>query len=59
MTRLPTIEGAIPHPFNRPTGCTYHPRCGERIPGRCQVSSPKTTQIAADVTVRCFLHTAP
>src|SRR5678815_3232514 len=24
---LPVIAGALPHPFNRPTGCPFHPRC--------------------------------
>ena len=24
---LPTITGSIPHPFNRPKGCPFHPRC--------------------------------
>jgi len=30
-TRLSTIAGSIPHPFNRPGGCPYHPRCSEII----------------------------
>ena len=32
-TVLPVIAGALPHPFNRPPGCPFHPRC-ERHPGR-------------------------
>ena len=24
---LPVIAGTLPHPFNRPTGCPFHPRC--------------------------------
>src|SRR5512146_693939 len=35
--KLPTISGSIPHPFNRPTGCPFHPRCASFIPGRCDV----------------------
>src|SRR5512143_2570300 len=31
--RLPTITGSIPHPFNRPAGCAFHPRCAAFIPG--------------------------
>ncbi|MBK6337146.1 MAG: ABC transporter ATP-binding protein [Betaproteobacteria bacterium] len=33
--RLPTIQGSIPHPFNRPPGCPFHPRCTAFIAGRC------------------------
>jgi oligopeptide/dipeptide ABC transporter ATP-binding protein len=25
--KLPTIMGSIPHPFARPAGCPFHPRC--------------------------------
>jgi len=25
--KLPTIAGSIAHPFNRPKGCPFHPRC--------------------------------
>ena len=24
---LPVITGSLPHPFNRPAGCPFHPRC--------------------------------
>ena len=24
---LPVISGTLPHPFNRPAGCPFHPRC--------------------------------
>ncbi len=32
--KLPTISGSIPHPFNRPTGCPFHPRCASFMPRR-------------------------
>jgi len=54
-TRLPTIAGSIPHPFDRPSGCAYHPRCTEIIAGRCETAVPPPTG-AADRQVRCFLH---
>ncbi len=31
--KLPTISGSIPHPFNRPPGCPFHPRCVSFIAG--------------------------
>jgi oligopeptide/dipeptide ABC transporter ATP-binding protein len=54
-TRLPTIEGSIPHPFNRPAGCAYHPRCVEIIDDQCRTREPPVTG-PADRSVRCFLH---
>ena len=27
---LPVITGSLPHPFNRPAGCPFHPRCPRR-----------------------------
>ena len=54
-TRLPTIAGSIPHPFNRPGGCAYHPRCVEIIDDHCRTDEPPVTG-PADRSVRCFLH---
>ena len=34
-TRLATIAGSMPHPFDRPRGCPFHPRCREIIAGVC------------------------
>jgi oligopeptide/dipeptide ABC transporter ATP-binding protein len=46
---LPVIAGALPHPFNRPPGCPFHPRCPDAFE-RCAESVPA----AADVS--CFLY---
>src|SRR6185295_15928130 len=32
-SKLETIEGSIPHPYNRPKGCPFHPRCASMIKG--------------------------
>jgi peptide/nickel transport system ATP-binding protein len=53
---LPTISGSIPHPFNRPSGCTFHPRCTSFIKGRCDVASPTLTQANERQKVSCFLY---
>jgi oligopeptide/dipeptide ABC transporter ATP-binding protein len=53
-TRLPTIAGSIPHPFNRPAGCAYHPRCSEIIRGVCETAEPPPIGDARR-EVRCFL----
>ena len=54
--RLVAIEGQIPSPLERPSGCCFHTRCQEYMPGRCNVNIPKITQIAHYHTVRCFLY---
>lgn len=55
-TRLPTIAGSIPHPFDRPKGCSYHPRCAEIIGAVCEGAEPPATDLADGRQVRCFLH---
>jgi peptide/nickel transport system ATP-binding protein len=54
--RLPTISGSIPHPFNRPRGCAFHPRCASFIPGRCDAAEPTVAPIAHGRSVSCFLY---
>jgi oligopeptide/dipeptide ABC transporter ATP-binding protein len=54
-TDLPTIAGSIPHPFNRPAGCPYHPRCPYCMPGRCDVAAPAPQPVGGQ-TVSCFLY---
>jgi peptide/nickel transport system ATP-binding protein len=53
---LVAIEGAVPGPFDRPQGCTFHPRCERMIPDRCDLYDPGLTQIDEGHTVRCFLY---
>jgi peptide/nickel transport system ATP-binding protein len=53
---LAAIEGGIPSPFQRPTGCPFHPRCTHAMAGRCDVAMPGVTAITQTHIVRCFLH---
>jgi peptide/nickel transport system ATP-binding protein len=55
---LPTIEGSIPHPFNRPRGCPFHPRCAEFMPGTCDAGVPALRPIDERQSASCFLHSA-
>ena len=55
-TRLTSIRGMVPHPFNRPRGCPFHPRCEEMIPGVCNSITPPIETIGDGRTVRCLLH---
>jgi oligopeptide/dipeptide ABC transporter ATP-binding protein len=53
---LPTISGSIPHPFNRPTGCPFHPRCPQVIPGTCDRLTPTLLPTGPGHSVSCFLY---
>jgi len=55
-TILPTIEGSIPHPFNRPPGCPFYPRCEEFMPGVCNKRIPTVQPVTATQAASCFLH---
>jgi len=54
--RLVAIEGNIPSPFERPSGCPFHPRCSKFMAGRCEQAMPGITAVNDDHTVRCFLY---
>ncbi len=51
--RLATIAGSIPHPYARPSGCPFHPRCHEYIAGVCEKSFPAEVAIADRHDVAC------
>jgi oligopeptide/dipeptide ABC transporter ATP-binding protein len=55
-TVLPMIAGALPHPFNRPAGCPFHPRCDSALPARCAGAVPASYVLGARRVVSCFLH---
>jgi peptide/nickel transport system ATP-binding protein len=54
--RLAAIEGRIPGPLNRPSGCRFHTRCTEAMLGRCNVDVPGVTPVSDNHTVNCFLY---
>ncbi len=55
-TKLPTITGSIPHPYNRPQGCPFHPRCESFMPGRCDVAEPGLLPVTERQQASCFLY---
>jgi len=54
--RLVAIEGSIPSPFERPSGCPFHPRCSRAMAGRCEIHMPAITQLDEQHSVRCLLY---
>ena len=54
--RLVAIEWSVPSPFERPSGCTFHPRCDRMIKGVCESQVPGNTNITNDHQVSCHLY---
>lgn len=53
---LPTISGSIPHPFNKPRGCPFHPRCPQAMPGKCDQHQPALQPVSERQLTSCFLY---
>ena len=53
---LASIAGTVPHPYARPTGCPFHPRCPAMMPGRCEVQVPSFHRVDVNHDVRCLLY---
>jgi peptide/nickel transport system ATP-binding protein len=54
--KLPTISGGIPHPYNRPAGCPFYPRCPDFMPGTCDRHEPELLQVGPNQEAACFLY---
>ena len=54
--RLTPIMGAIPHPYDRPAGCPFHPRCPEFMAGTCDAEAPALRAVGDQHAVSCFLY---
>jgi peptide/nickel transport system ATP-binding protein len=53
--RLVPIEGMVPAPFNRPSGCPFHPRCDHRVRGICDTIVPDAIAVSPHQTTRCLM----
>jgi peptide/nickel transport system ATP-binding protein len=54
--RLTPIAGSVPHPYDRPPGCPFHPRCPDFMPGTCDRQTPDSRGVGERHTVSCFLY---
>ena len=54
--RLTAIEGSVPPPFYRPSGCMFHPRCPKAIKGTCDVIDPQLIEISTGHQASCLLY---
>jgi peptide/nickel transport system ATP-binding protein len=57
--KLPTIAGSVPHPYSRPHGCSFHPRCPSFIAGTCNVHEPRLLPVDGPQHASCFLYQTP
>jgi peptide/nickel transport system ATP-binding protein len=56
LGRLDPIIGIVPDPYNRPTGCAFHPRCSRFMPGKCDQGKIPLTKMPDGRMVRCILY---
>ncbi|WP_240550066.1 ABC transporter ATP-binding protein [Phototrophicus methaneseepsis] len=57
-TRLDPIEGMVPSPFERPTGCLFHPRCTRAVMGICNEVVPPMIPVNDHQEARCLIYHA-
>ncbi len=53
---LEPIEGMVPDPYNRPSGCPFHPRCPAFMEDVCDVLAPGLVHLPDGREVRCHLY---
>ena len=54
--RLTPIAGSVPHPYDRPSGCPFHPRCASFMAGTCDRQTPSLRPVGDRHAVSCFLY---
>jgi peptide/nickel transport system ATP-binding protein len=54
--RLHAIQGMVPHPLNRPSGCPFNTRCPEARAGLCDVEDPRQLEMGRDHFVTCHMR---
>ena len=55
--RLDTISGSVPDPFQQIAGCPFHPRCEEKVEGRCDWGDPPELRtLGTGQRVACVLR---
>lgn len=55
-TKLESIKGMVPDPYNLPHGCRFYPRCPSYIEGICNKAEPPEVELAPGHMTSCFLY---
>ena len=58
LSEINPIHGMVPSPFERPKGCSFHPRCDMRVKGVCNVVTPEAIDITPEHQARCLIYDA-
>jgi peptide/nickel transport system ATP-binding protein len=53
---LAVLSGTPPEPFARPSGCSFHPRCPDRLEGICDLEVPVLDRLDDGSDVSCHLY---
>ena len=53
---LASVAGVVPHPYNRPAGCPFHPRCESFVADVCDRQAPSLLPIGEQHHVSCVLY---
>lgn len=53
---LASVAGVVPHPYNRPSGCPFHPRCESFVSDVCDREAPSLLPIGEQHHVSCVLY---
>ncbi len=51
---LEVIAGSVPNPMNIPSGCPFHTRCREFLPGLCDIEVPELKPLDDGHLVSCL-----
>ncbi len=52
----PVVSGEPPGVMAQPSGCPFHPRCPQAMPGICDTVEPQLIQLGARHQVACHLY---
>ncbi|HEY3559908.1 MAG TPA: ABC transporter ATP-binding protein [Kribbella sp.] len=53
--RLVAVRGTVPPPYERPSGCRFHPRCDAFMAGKCDTTVPSRVR-SDEIDVACLLY---
>ncbi|WP_432879063.1 ABC transporter ATP-binding protein [Kribbella sp. CA-245084] len=53
--RLVAVRGTVPPPYERPSGCRFHPRCDAFMAGKCDTTVPARVR-SDEIDVACLLY---
>jgi peptide/nickel transport system ATP-binding protein len=53
--RLVAVRGTVPPPYERPSGCRFHPRCDSFMTDKCDRIVPARVR-SDEIDVACLLY---